>query len=178
VSHDNEIVGNTFLRCAGSAVVDSTNGDDPLAGKVSNALISGNTFIDCDQAVSLYWQNADGTPAHGGPAVLLRNASYCIVSGNNYVQSGLVSASQAVNDNDVPILLIISDHCAINESKGSFPNSGLPKEWVIDIDGSENLINTRDRTLYRGKSMRGGVSQRKPMKQHTKLHEYHNSYRF
>lgn len=134
-SHDNAVVDCSFTRCSGAVCADSGGGQtDPLVTPLVNGEISGNTFIACDEAVSMNWPTTEGTPG-GGPAIFLRNTRGFHISGNDYTQCGLLPVP-VVDDADVPILLIDSQHCSIAEKKTSFPIPSKPvSAWVISQNG-------------------------------------------
>jgi len=157
-AYNNEISGNVFTRCSGCAVVDSVLGDEP-ADTVTDARISGNKFIRCDLAVSQYWPNTDGTPS-GGPAVHLGNARHVIVSDNDYTESGLLPSAEAVDDTDVPIMMMWSDNCSVSEKQTSFPDPSLPvSAWVIDENGFQNWIDKN--ATPQGWFKSGGLHQKR-----------------
>jgi hypothetical protein len=134
-SHDNAVVDCEFTRCSGAICADSGGGQtDPLVTMQKNGEISGNIFIDCDEAVSMNWPTTEGTPG-GGPAIFLRNTNGFHISGNDYRQCGLLPVP-VVDDADVPILLIDSQNCSISEKKTSFPIPTKPvSAWVISQNG-------------------------------------------
>ena len=141
VAQDNEVSGNTFTKCSGGVVVISADS----VTKPNNSLISDNTFIDCDEATSIFWpRDPEGLVPGHGPALWLLGARFASVAGNDYTQSGLVPVAEAELDQDVPIEMVECDHCTISEKSSAFPNPSLPVDnWVMDVDGFQNWIGKR-----------------------------------